>query len=114
MERMRILVVEDDSQLRTLYKRFLKRHDAVVVDTAEEAIGYLANEKFDFIVSDYDLRPGMMNGGDFFDWVKMFKPELIEKFIFCSGNDKCQKLHNRVLEKPFDMKLLEQMFQGGV
>jgi DNA-binding response OmpR family regulator len=62
---MRVLVVEDEEDLGTVFRDFLSElgHQAIVVRSAEAALGTLATERPDAIILDIQL-PGM-SGLDF-------------------------------------------------
>lgn len=62
---MRVLVVEDEEDLGSIFRDFLSElgHQAVVVRSAEAALGTLAAERLDAIILDIHL-PGM-SGLDF-------------------------------------------------
>jgi DNA-binding response OmpR family regulator len=62
---MRVLVVEDEEDLGSVFRDFLSElgHQAIVVRTAEAALGTLATERPDAIILDIHL-PGM-SGLDF-------------------------------------------------
>ena len=68
---VRVLIVEDDLMISRGHERTLRRTLAnseiavVAVTTAEDAIGMLADETFDLIISDYNLA-GARKGGDVF------------------------------------------------
>ncbi len=53
--RLRILLVDDDHDVLRLLRHFLRHHDIIVADAAEAAMGMLAAEVVDVIVSDNDM-----------------------------------------------------------
>lgn len=56
----RILVVDDDKNIRAVFTRFLLRHDYQVVcaSTVNEALGYLEDLAFDIILLDIQMPGG--------------------------------------------------------
>lgn len=56
----RILVVDDDKNIRTVFTRFLLRHDYHVVcaSTVNEALRYLENLTYDIILLDIQMPGG--------------------------------------------------------
>jgi len=57
----RILIVEDNQDIATLYQRILMLHEVVVCTSAETAIETLDKEIFDLIILDLHLpeQPGL-------------------------------------------------------
>lgn len=51
----RILIVEDNQDIATLYQRILMLHQVVICPSAETAIETLAKETFDLIILDLHL-----------------------------------------------------------
>lgn len=55
----RVLVVEDEKEMRHFYERFLKRHrdelTGVVVENADQALGALSTETFEIMVVDWAM-----------------------------------------------------------
>lgn len=101
---MKILLVEDDQALQRATVRMLRivRADAQVLlaQTYDEAVAHLAvNPELGLILCDYNLI-GPKTGGDVLEWIKTNRPELVEKFVFVSGNDEVRKLHDRYIVKP--------------
>jgi DNA-binding response OmpR family regulator len=62
--KLRILVVEDDGNIRRIMKDFLSMdgHDVYIAADGESGLKYLQSEEFDLIITDLGL-PGM-NGWD--------------------------------------------------
>lgn len=80
-----ILIIEDSELLQRAYRRLLRGHTLKIVDTGLEALKLLEDGKFDLIVSDGDLT-GDLHGKDVWLWVKNNRPDLVNKFMFCSHN----------------------------
>jgi CheY-like chemotaxis protein len=99
-----ILYIEDDPVVQRSASRFLRGHKVEIVGQGTQALILLSEGMpFDVIVSDYDLE-GSITGEDVYLWVKSNRPELVNKYIFCSGNDrfeeKCVAAGIRFLKKP--------------
>ena len=72
---MKIMVVEDSNTLRYIIVKLLKEFgykDFAAVDSAEEALGLLANQSYDLILLDWNLPK--MSGFDFLKLIRT-KPE---------------------------------------
>jgi nitrogen-specific signal transduction histidine kinase/CheY-like chemotaxis protein len=81
---IRILVVEDEKQLARMASLVLTQrgHHVVVAPSTEEALGHLAQERFDLIVSDLGLGSGQ-NGWDLADAVRTRWPKT--HFVLVTG-----------------------------
>ncbi len=51
----RILIVEDNSDIATLYQRALMIHENTIADSAETAMSYLQNADYDLVILDMHL-----------------------------------------------------------
>lgn len=82
-ERPKILVLDDEPDVRNLLSRILKEENYQVseADTAENALNCIEESAPDLVIADINL-PGM-SGLDFFKLVKETHPQL--PFIFLSG-----------------------------
>jgi two-component system, OmpR family, alkaline phosphatase synthesis response regulator PhoP len=82
-ERPKILVLDDEPDVRNLLSRILKEENYQVseADTAESALSCIEESLPDLVIADINL-PGM-SGLDFFKLVKETQPQL--PFIFLSG-----------------------------
>lgn len=82
-ERPKILVLDDEPDVRNLLSRILKEENYQVseADTAENALKSIEESTPDLVIADINL-PGM-SGLDFFKLVKENHPQL--PFIFLSG-----------------------------
>lgn len=107
---MRVLIIENDALLQRsldrLLRRWFKNADIWTADNGQLAINSL-DEQFDLIISDYDLN-GPLTGGDVLSWIRKRRPDLVERFVFLSGNPIVETLHSRVLLKPVFMAELHQ------
>jgi len=85
--KVRILHLEDNPADAELIRRDLKKSgieaETVVVEAADQFREKLTGERFDLVISDYNL-PGGWNGLDALSIVRSVKPGI--PFIFVSGN----------------------------
>lgn len=109
---MRILVVEDDEHLQRVLSRVLRHHIIVLVSSAEDAITVLKEgPAIDAVLSDYELA-GEYTGGYLLGWIRTNRPELVEKFVFSSGNEVTKKIHHRNVPKPALAEDIKREFEG--
>ncbi len=98
-----VLLLEDDPALQKSTSRMLKKifgnPTIYVADNVASAIGTLEVHDIKLIVSDVDVL-GPRSGIDLFRWVKANRPDLIDRYIFFTGNMAAQDEHYRVLMKP--------------
>ena len=106
MHRRRILVVDDDALVRDAVAMMLYEEN-YAVDTAgsrAEALGLLARESYDVIVSD--LRIPDFDGPVFYHELKQRRPEALRRLIFMTGSAPeyagfLEEIKAPVLAKPF-------------
>jgi PAS domain S-box-containing protein len=109
----RILVVEDhaDSQLMTCELLHVLGHSTLGVSTAEDALKALADERFDVLLTDFQL-PGM-NGLTLARKAKLEHPQL--SIVFSSGYgdvaSDAPELGAEILKKPFDLETLRKVIK---
>ena len=74
--RRRVLVVDDDENIRSAFKDFLKREDcsAVVASSAEEALKKVEGQAIDLVITDVRLKS--QSGVTLFMQIKADRPEL--------------------------------------
>lgn len=122
---MRILLVDDETDLRELYKMTLeeKKYEVVEAENGQAAQELLAKgEKFDLIISD--MRMPKMTGPELYKWIR--EKKLDAKILFVTAFSESPEtkavydLGNPVpkfLTKPVPMKTLlsevENLLQGG-
>jgi DNA-binding NtrC family response regulator len=82
----RILVVDDDRQMRSLLSEFLRTqgYDCVAAADAAQAREYLGNENFQLVLSDFDM-PGE-SGLDLFKYIIEKYPGIVGIMISGSGD----------------------------
>jgi PAS domain S-box-containing protein len=103
----RVLVVEDEASLaRALADEIGRTHEVMVAPGAEQALAYLAVEKYDVVLCD--LRMPGMSGEALYTEIEARDPHLANRFVFMTGvgfgADVERFLSNAgrpVLEKPF-------------
>ncbi|MDH4213875.1 MAG: response regulator [Candidatus Thorarchaeota archaeon] len=85
--KIRVLVVDDDEDLLFLASKFLEKEDErfelIGVNTDQEALQKLEEEKFDAIVCDHYLGPHSRTGLDLLEWVREANPHI--PFIILTG-----------------------------
>jgi CheY-like chemotaxis protein len=92
----RILLIEDEADRQQEMVRLLKRlypnATTTVVDNAVDANAEIDKTTYGLIVSDFDIADGT-TGGDVLDHLHDKHPELVNRFVFASGNAIVQDLH---------------------
>ena len=108
-----VLVVDDDEQLQSLFKLFLKKigFSRVVVGTVKEALAALDKQKFDLIFLDLKLPDGPAD--DVYDKAREEQPEA--PIIIITGYPDSEMLDRilergpiTVLKKPLQVEQLQQ------
>ncbi|SPD73446.1 Response regulator receiver protein [uncultured Desulfobacterium sp.] len=86
LRKMRILLIDDDEWIRDSLMLFFESEQCklTALETAEEGLDALREQKFDIIITDYWL-PGM-NGLDFFRRIKMSYKDAIKILITAYGS----------------------------
>ncbi len=108
---MKILLIDDDELIRDSFQLAFSQKGCflMAVETAEEGLCVLQNNKFDIIISDFAL-PGM-NGIDFFKQAAINQTDTANVLI--SGNISSKKLLEKneaevhdFVQKPFSVTTL--------
>jgi len=111
IKKMKILLIDDDELIRDAFRLAFSQKGCflMAVETAEEGLCVLQNNKFDIIISDFIL-PGM-NGIDFFKQAAINKTDTANVLI--SGNISPEQLSEKneakvhdFVQKPFSVKAL--------
>jgi len=99
-----VLILEDDPKIQSALSRWVKKifgarnvHIAVA-DNVDAAVADLSAHDVKLIVSDVDVI-GNQSGLDFFEHVKTQRPDLVDRFIFFTGNSAAQAVHYRYVPK---------------
>ena len=118
--RGRVLLVDDERNvLESLELALAPMHDITTASTARDARRALAIESFDVVLCDL-VMPGE-SGIDLYRHVTEHQPDLQDRFIFMTGgaflpsaDEFLAGVPNAHVEKPFDMKELEQLLANQV
>lgn len=96
MQKKRLLVIEDDEEMRSLLSDFLQeeRWEIDSAGDASEAFHKLVREAFDLIITD--LRMPGLSGLDIIPRIKKLRPEASIVAITAFGSE---DIHRRVLER---------------
>ena len=112
---LRVLLVEDEEAVRRPVARYLARRGAETAEAANgrDAIAHISVVRPDVIVAD--LRMPVMDGVEFYQYLRRSDPTLAERVLFLSGD--FTQLHelegvvvpaDRQLLKPVNLELLER------
>ncbi len=95
-DKKRILVVEDDEEMRSLLKEFLNEegYETDSVDNGSEAYRRLVRELFDLIITDIRM-PGL-TGLDILPGIRKLQPEVPIIVITAFGSE---EIRQRALER---------------
>ena len=108
IKKMKTLLIDDDELIRDAFRLAFSQKGCslMAVETAEEGLCVLQNNKFDIIISDFML-PGM-NGIDFFKQAAINQTDTANVLI--SGNISPEKLSEKneakvhdFVQKPFSI-----------
>ncbi len=105
---MKVLVVEDDSQLCSLFELIFKHIgiNADIVNSFEKAIELIQTKQYDIVITDYELPDG--NGDQLAKEIKKISPGQI--VIGMSGNKSAPQRFSgyvdKFIQKPFNISEL--------
>ena len=108
-----VLVVDDDEDLQTTFKQFLKKagFGRIVVGTGEKAISYAEKQKFDLVFLDLQLPD--MSGDEVYLRLKDLHPDL--PIVIITGYPSSAMLNKilqcgpvTVIKKPIDFEQLNR------
>jgi PAS domain S-box-containing protein len=114
---VRVLVVEDDPTIASMLARMLERLGCEVglAPTGEVAVALLAGDRFDVVISDLSLGPGI-NGWDLADHVR--RSRLGARFVLASGwsasigaDEATTRGVDGLLAKPYRMDEIRQVME---
>jgi CheY-like chemotaxis protein len=110
----RVLVADDESSIRMLVSKVLRRagFDAVEASDGQEAIEHLDGEQYDAIV--LDLMMPRVDGFGVVDHLIETNPRMVEKTVVMTAFPKAaakERLHHLccILSKPFEVAELVQL-----
>jgi len=113
LKKTKILLIDDDQYIRNSLVFYFKKKALAftALETAEEALDLLNNEKYDIIICDYKL-PGM-DGLDFLFKLYELQPEALRIFITAYANDEVAIRAGGIgiddfIEKPFTTRDIEE------
>jgi len=117
-ERKRILVIEDEPAIRAICARVLGREGYDVSTAINGREGKTIAEKEIFSLYLIDIITPMMNGIEFYEWLRRTQPEQAGKVVFTTGNvsgdesiELARNTGKPVLLKPFTLDELKNMVE---
>ncbi|MBW2732390.1 MAG: response regulator [Deltaproteobacteria bacterium] len=118
--RGRILVVDDETGIRSAIKSILRDHEVIEASSGEAGKALLlGDQNFDVILCDM-MMPGM-SGVDLHMWLSAENETLANRMVFITGGaftprtrEYLSEVGNRVVEKPFDVAGLKKLVTDGV
>jgi CheY-like chemotaxis protein len=107
--RGRILVIDDEPEIRSAIARMLRGSQVVEAGSGEDARKILETDQaFDLILCD--MMMPIMSGVDLHEWLLAAHPELADQVVFITGGaftpksrEYLTKVGNILIEKPFDV-----------
>ena len=117
-EKPRILIVDDENEIRQLLVELLSEHfDCEGSSTAEEALAHLRESQFELVISDITM-PGM-SGLEMIPHVKSVSPETV--VVMISGMQTVESAIGALrlgafdyLMKPFDLRQVEAVVKRAL
>ncbi|MCA8097579.1 hybrid sensor histidine kinase/response regulator [Burkholderia contaminans] len=116
---LHVLLVEDNSEVAAGTEALLSLlgHRVTYAPTADDALRLIesaaANDAFDLVISDIHM-PGRLNGIDLAEAVEQ-RPEKLPVILvtgYAEELDRTRTVNVRVLSKPFDIALLDEILLG--
>ena len=114
-----MLLVEDNGEVAAGTEALLSLlgHRVTYAPTADDALrlieGAAANDAFDLVISDIHM-PGRLNGIDLAEALEQ-RPEKLPVILvtgYAEELDRTRTVNVRVLSKPFDIALLDEILLG--
>ena len=103
--RLRVLVVDDDPQVRRATAKLLPECDVIVAQSVEQALDLLNTEQgFDAVVSD--LMMPSFTGADLHGFISACWPALARRFVLITGGTSIDEL--RCFAKRIDCPMLQK------
>src|SRR5579859_3496569 len=109
MNKLPLLVIEDESAVMSFLRAALERNGYEIVSASSGAEGLKLLEKGKYMGVISDMRtPGGVTGADVHSWIRAHRPELSHRILFITGDTVNQEtmaiLENTgapCIEKPF-------------
>src|SRR6266566_5111740 len=111
VSKARILVVEDEPEVRDVLRDFLSRsYQCTAVDSAEEALALISAQRFDLILSDITIQ--RMSGLEMVPQIRVVAPQAMVVMISGLQTIECAIAAMRVgafdyITKPFDLSQVD-------
>jgi len=112
LKNMKILLIDDDEWIRDSLSLFFESEECNLqaLETAEEGLKILKNEKYDIIIADYRLPD--MDGFEFFKRIQEFHPNAFKILITAYGSKELLSKAKEMgvhdfIEKPFTSETIE-------
>jgi DNA-binding response OmpR family regulator len=125
MNKLPLLVIEDESAVMSFLRAALERNGYRIVGAASGAEGLklLEDGTYGAVISDMRT-PGGISGADVHAWIRTHRPELSRRMLFITGDTVNQetmaileKTGAPCIEKPFRvaqlLKSVEMLLAGG-
>jgi DNA-binding NtrC family response regulator len=116
MRSLRILVVEDDKEIRSVLSTFLEiqGHVVLAVESGTEAIEVMSKAKPDLVISDFNLGDKNFNGHDVLAKAKQMHPTaclaMMTAFSEVDMAVKAMKIGAiEFIKKPFDLSRIDEL-----
>jgi two-component system NtrC family sensor kinase len=105
-DRHRILIVDDEAEIREILAEILNQHRVAAVSSGREALERMASERYDVILTD--IRMPDLDGRTLYREIERRWPEQASRVVFVTGDSLASALHEfasevgrPVIEKPF-------------
>src|SRR5882672_11332043 len=105
-DRRRILIVDDEAEIREILAEILTQHRVATVSSGREALERMASERYDVILTD--VRMPDLDGRTLYREIERRWPEQAARVVFVTGDSLASALHEfasevgcPVIEKPF-------------
>jgi len=99
MEIKKILIVDDEQVIRSLFKRLLRDYEVTTVSSGEEAIEIYKKKVFDLVFIDV-VFPSKMDGVETFVELKKINPDIIA--VMMTGFEVHNKIGTAMEKGAFD------------
>jgi len=117
VSKARILVVEDDPEIRHVLREFLSRsYRCTAVDSAEEALALISRQRFELILSDITMQ--RMSGLEMVPQIRLVAPQTMVVMISGLQTIECAIAAMRAgafdyITKPFDLGQVDAGRRAG-